>query len=159
MWVTNNLAIELMKRNKALAVKLSEITQVQMELPANDSQILFSDSTSEEESLQSTEEVTGISISSPSYQHRSSSPTEMASEENSLQTNEEVTTVSISSPSYQHRSLSLRERPPKRTRMATHEAITPIETFTPNLRLPISVVYPELVQQNVTADTSEIIEL
>jgi len=66
MWLTNNLAIELMKRNKALAVKLSEITQVQMELPANDSQLSFSDSTSEEESLQSTEEVTGISISSPS---------------------------------------------------------------------------------------------
>jgi len=128
MWVTNNLAIELMKRNKALAVKLSEITQVQMELPANDSQISFSDSTSEEESLQSTEEVTGISISSPSYQHRSSSPTEMASEENSLQTNEEVTTVLISSLSYD------RERPPKRSRMATHEAITLFETFTPNFK-------------------------
>jgi len=96
-----------------------------MELPASDSQISFSDSTSEEDSLQSTEEVTRVSISSPSY----------------------------------HRSSSLRERPPKRTRMATHEAITLFETFTPNLRLPIRVVYPELVQQNVTADTSDIIEL
>jgi len=84
---------------------------VPMELPASDSQISFSDSTSEEDSLQSTEEVTRVSISSPSY----------------------------------HRSSSLRERPPKRTRMATHEAITLFETFTPNLRLPISVVYPELV--------------
>jgi hypothetical protein len=159
MWVTNNLAIELMKRNKALAVKLSEITQMPMEHTASDSQISFSDSTSEEDSLPSTEEVTRVSISSPSYQHRSSSPRDMESEENSFQTNEEVPRVSISSPSYQHRSSSIRERPPKRTRMATHEAITLFETFTPNLRLPIRVVYPELVQQNVTADTSDIIEL
>jgi len=49
MWVINNLTIELMKRNKALAVKLSEITQMTMILPASDSQISFSDSTSVED--------------------------------------------------------------------------------------------------------------
>jgi len=55
MWLINNLAIELMKRNRALAVKLSEITQMTTILPASDSQISFSDSTSDEDSLQSTE--------------------------------------------------------------------------------------------------------
>ena len=49
MWVINNLTIELMKRNKALAVKLSEITQMPMEHTASDSQISFSDSTSVED--------------------------------------------------------------------------------------------------------------
>jgi len=39
MWVIINLAIELMKRKKALAVKLSEVTQMPMELPSSDTQI------------------------------------------------------------------------------------------------------------------------